>query len=239
MEHIFRGHRPVGDDVREHARYRASLRKPFRETPDDHFRTPFYKDTGPDDLLQVNRPWDTEFDRSDRPCPLNLHGPGVDYAGRSCPCDKGILDITSLADYVLYQHYITRVPEIVDGTGIVTHPKPPWAEPTKNYSFSDLARWFLAGSKYQPLLRRFKTRSHEEPLKPNVEGLRGAVAKEVMNIYNMKLAIFMGMKAQLYTTSGETKGIEKDDTCLAYVTGDAIGLALIFRNFLTSESPSL
>lgn len=244
LEHIFRGRRPTGGGVgyaAELRRYNRSARKPFRDTFDGPLRTPHYKDTGPDTFLNVNRPAVTEFGRGERPCPLGLHGPGVDYAGRHCPCSLGILDITSVLDFILRQHqFIPKDPELVPRRGETLWPAlASWVEPREGCKFEKLAQWMLAGSKYQPLLCRFRARSYVEPEYPDVTSLGDAAAAEAVNIYNMRLAIYKGRTVQLYTAFGETKGIEKDDECLSYVVGDAVGLGLIFRYLLTVESARL
>lgn len=244
LEHIFRGLRPTvrgAGYATEMRRYNNSLRKPFRDTIDGPLRNPHYKDTGPDTFLNVNRPTITEFERREMPCPLNLHGPGVDYAGRCCPCYLGILDITSVLDFILRQHrFISRDPGVAPRHGETVWPAlASWVEPREGCGFERLAQWMLAGSKYQPLLCRFRARKPTEPKHPDATGLGAAAAVEAVNIYKMRLAIYQERVAQLYTSFGETKGIEKDDECLSYVVGDAIGLALILRYLLTVESAGL
>lgn len=248
LEHIFRGRAPPAKGMPGYEaalrQYKNSARKPFRETENGPLRTPHYKDTGPETFLNVNRPASLEFERSGKPCPLGLHGPGVDYAGRRCPCYLGILDITSILDFILRQHCFipgssTAAPDKAADGAVAFPLLASWAQERKDCSFSRLAQWMLAGSKYQPLLCRFKTRSHTEPKKTSITGLGEAGAKEAMNIYNMKMVIYKEKTAQLYTSFGETHGIEADETCLSYIVGDAIGLGLIFRYLLTSESPRL
>lgn len=244
LEHIFRGRRPTGRGVGYAAalrRYNSSARKSFRDRANGPLRTPHYKDTGPDTFLDVNRPTATEFRRGERACPLGLHGPGVDYAGRHCPCYLGILDITSVLDLILRQHhFIPGDPAITPNRAEVLWPAlASWAEPREDCKFERLAQWMLAGSKYQPLLCRFKARSPTKPQLPDVTGLEEASAAEVVNVYNMRSAIYKEKVAQLYTAFGETKGVETDDECLSYIVGDAIGLGLIFRYLLTVESARL
>lgn len=244
LEHIFRGLCPVVRGpgyATELRRYSNSLRKPFRDTIDGPLRNPHYKDTGPDRFLNVNRPTTTEFERGEMPCSLNFHGPGVDYAGRRCPCYLGILDITSVLDFILRQHqFISRGSGVALRHGETVWPAlAPWTEPREGCKFEKLAQWMLAGSKYQPLLCRFRARRNTAPEQPDITSLGVAAAVEAVNIYKIKLAIYQERTAQLYTSFGETKGIETDDECLSYIVGDAIGLALIFRYLLTVESARL
>lgn len=245
LEHIFRGRRPTGTGGAGYAaalrQYNSSARKPFRDTADGPLRTPHYKDTGPVTLLNVNRPITTEFGRGERPCPLNLHGAGVDYAGRHCPCYLGILDIASILDFILRQHrFIPRDPEIAPRQGEILWPAlASWAEPREGCQFERLLQWMLAGSKYQPLLCRFRTGNYTEPQHPDLTGLGEAAVNRATNIYKMRLAICRQKTAQLYTAFGDTNGIEADDDCLSYIVGDVIGLGLIFRYLLTVECPRL
>lgn len=249
LEHIFRGRPPppnkgapnYQDALRQ---YKNSARKPFRETEGSPLRLPHYKDTGPETYLDVNRPASLEFERGEKPCPLGFHGPGVDYAGRRCPCYLGILDITSILDFILRQHHFipgdptSNLQEMGDNE-TMWPALGSWAEPRKDCNFTKLAQWMLAGSKYQPLFCMFKTRSHTIPKRPHITGIQGIGAKEAMNIYNMQVAICKEKYAQLYTAFGETNGIERDEVCLSYIVGDAIGLGLMFRYLLTTESPRL
>lgn len=245
LEHIFRGRRPRGTGGAGYTaalgRYNRSTRKPFRDTPEGPLRTPHYKDTGPDTFLNANRPIATEFGRGERPCPIGLHGPGVDYAGRHCPCSLGILDITSVLDFILRQHrFIPGDPEIAPRRGEILWPVlASWAETREGCKFERLSQWMLAGSKYQPLLCRFRTGGFTEPTHPDVTGLDPAAVARAANIYKMRSALYNEGVAQLYTAFGETHGVEANDECLSYIVGDVVGLGLMFRYLLTVECPRL
>lgn len=97
----------------------------------------------------------------------------------------------------------------------------------------------MAGHKWQPFLCRFTETGQLEPQEPNTEDLQPEAAEAFTNIYNMRYNMHKVERDKLFTTGGETRDIERDDICLSYVVGEAVGLGLILRNLLTCESPIL